>query len=174
MANGRSLVPGAIAIDTNLFSVLLRYYRLESEDASESDRERQLHEVWNREDPPGLEEFEARWHLFEGAHRRIVTQHVVAEAFTNKMRKRSNWSSAIGLLPDYCIEERGCCVAELYAHGKYRRIVEDIGPTDAGLIYIAEVEKATIISQDGQLRHWATVRSVPVLTLNELDRLSVE
>jgi uncharacterized protein YacL len=47
-------------------------------------------------------------------------------------------------------------------------MIEEIGPTDAGLIYIAEVEKATIISEDGQLRPWAGVRSVPILNLDEL------
>jgi hypothetical protein len=168
MAGGRLAAPRAIAIDTNLFSVLLRYYCLASEDVGDLERERQLQEVSGRQDPLSLEQFDALWQIFERAPRRIVTQHVVAEAFSNKMRKQYNWSSALRLLPTYCLEERGCCISDVYSRPMFRRILEDIGPTDAGLIYTAEIEKAMIISEDGRLRHWAEVRSVKALALNEL------
>jgi rRNA-processing protein FCF1 len=50
--------------------------------------------------------------------------------------------------------------------------LEEIGPTDAGLIYTAATEKATIITEDRRLRHWAGVREVPALTLTDLGRLA--
>jgi rRNA-processing protein FCF1 len=160
----------AIAIDTNLFSVLLRYYSLESDELSDLKRERGLQEVWGRKDPPKLEQFDALWQFFENARRRIVTQHVVAEAFTSRMRKRSDWHKAISLLPNHVVE-CGCSISALYSHREFRRIMEEIGPTDACLIYVAAEEKATIISEDGRLRYWADVREVPALTLDELARL---
>jgi len=111
---------------------------------SDPERERQLQKVLARPEPASLEQFDALWQIFERAPRRIVTQHVVAEAFTNRMRRHSNWSRAIGLLPNR-VEERGCSIADPYAGGAFRRIIGEIGPTDAGLIYTAEIEKATII-----------------------------
>ena len=163
--------PPPIAADTNLFSVLLRYYCLESETASDPERERQLQKISGRPEPTPLEDFDALWQIFVRAPRRIVTQHVVAEAFSNRMRKRFNWTSAIRLLPVFSVEERGCCISDVLAHREFQAILEDLGPTDAGLIYTAEIEKATIISEDGRLRHWADVREVPALALNQLQYL---
>jgi hypothetical protein len=171
MTGGRLAAPPAIAIDTNLFSVLLRYFSLESQDVDPAERERQLQKVSGRPDPVSLEQFDSLWQIFERAPRRIVTQHVVAEAFSNKMRKQFNWSSAIRLLPSYFVEERGCCISDVYAHREFQRMLQEIGPTDAGLIYTAEIEKATIISEDGRLRHWAEVREVPTLAVNQLQYL---
>jgi hypothetical protein len=171
MVDGRLVAPPAIAIDTNLFSVLLRYYCLESEDVSAPERERQLREVSGRPGSVPLEQFDALWQIFERAPRRIVTQHVVAEAFSNKMRKRFNWSSAIRLLPNYGVEERGCSISDVYARRGLQRMLEELGPTDAGLIFTAEIEKATIISEDGRLRHWADVREVPALAFDQLGHL---
>jgi rRNA-processing protein FCF1 len=173
MAGGLPIRPRTIAIDTNIFLVLLSYHSLKSEVVSAADRERRLVEVRGRDDKVSLDQFDALWRIFARAERRIVTQHVVAEAFSNKMRRRSNWSSAIELLPKYDMEERGCCIRDLYAQAEFRRIVEEIGPTDAGLIYTAGTEKATIITEDRRLRQWAEVRSVPALALNQLECLQL-
>jgi hypothetical protein len=161
----------SIAIDTNLFLVLLRYFSFEFEKSSLAERERILRAELGGRHPVSLEQFEALWRLFERSPRRIVTQHVVAEAFSSKMRKRFDWTRVIELLPRYAVEERGCRVADLYALDDFRGILEDLGPTDAGLIYTAREEKATILSEDGQLRSWAHARSVETLTLNQLDHL---
>jgi hypothetical protein len=115
-----------------------------------------------------LEQFDALWQVFERAPRRIVTQHVVAESFSNRMRKQFNWVSAITLLPGHSVEELACCIRDLHTCDAFRRIMEDVGPSDAGLIYTAEIEKATILSEDGRLRHWADVREVTTLTLTDL------
>jgi hypothetical protein len=167
----RSRAAPPIAIDTNLFSVLLLYYCLESEAASDPERERQLQMISGRSEPASLEDFDALWQIFERAPRRIVTQHVVAEAFSNRMRKRFDWTSAIRLLPVFSMEERGCCVSDILAYREFQPILKELGPTDAGLIYTAEIEKATIISEDGRLRHSADVREVPALALNQLQYL---
>jgi hypothetical protein len=74
MAGGRLVVRGPIAIDTNLFSVLLRYYCLESEGASDPERERRLREGSGSPYPVFLEQFDALWRIFAGANRRMVTQ----------------------------------------------------------------------------------------------------
>jgi rRNA-processing protein FCF1 len=49
--------------------------------------------------------------------------------------------------------------------------MEEIGPTDAGLIYTAPNEEATIITEDKRLRQFAYDRGVAVLTLEELQYL---
>jgi hypothetical protein len=56
------------------------------------------------------------------------------------------------LLPDYRVEELGCCVCDLYTRVEFRKIMDEIGPTDAGLIYTATIEDATIITEDRRLR----------------------
>lgn len=44
----------------------------------------------------------------------------------------------------------------------------EIGPADAGLIYVAAHQKATILSEDGELVRWARIRSVPAVSLQEI------
>ena len=166
---GRLSVPKVIAIDTNLFSLVLLHRRLKSQGLGAPERERELQEVWGREDAVSLEQFDALWQMFERAHRRIVTQHIVAEVFSNKRRRLlKEWRSAIKLLPKYSVEERGCCVCDLYASDDFHQIMEEIGPTDAGLIYTAEREGATIVTEDRRLRQFSYDHGIAVLTLNEL------
>jgi hypothetical protein len=38
----------------------------------------------------------------------------------------------------------------------------------AGLIFTAELQKATIVTDDGRLAHWAGVRAVPAVFLNQV------
>jgi hypothetical protein len=167
----RSTPPRVIAIDTNILSLLLLYDSLIARGASSVQRERKLREVRGRSEPVSGAQYDALWRLFETVPRRIVTQHVLAEAFGNTMRKQFNLGNAIGLLQKHHVEERACCISELYTNQDFRPIIEGLGPTDAGLIYTAEVEKATILSEDGPLRNWAHVRRVETLAWNQLDRL---
>jgi hypothetical protein len=167
----RSTPPRVIALDTNILSLLLSYYSLVAHGASSVERERRLRQVRGRSEPVSGAQFDALWQFFKTVPRRIVTQHVVAEAFGNKMRKQFNWSDAIGLLPKYHVEELGCCISDLYADKDFRPIIEALGPTDAGLIHTAEVEKAAILSEDGPLRNWAQGRRVETLAWNQMDRL---
>jgi rRNA-processing protein FCF1 len=172
MPRGRLTAPIAIAIDTNLFALVLLHHCLKSRGLGLPERERELQTVWGREDALSLIQLDALWNFFGRARRRIVTQHVVAEVFSNKGRKQlTGWHNAIQLLPDYDVEECDCRIRDLYARDDFRQIMEALGPTDAGLIYTAELKAATIITEDRRLRQFAYDHGVDVLTLEELQYL---
>ena len=104
-----------------------------------------------------------------------MTQHVVAEAFGLRARlglfrhrRELVWQAALGLLSQPGIEEHPVRVTELAESPDYRRLLQEIGPVDAGLIYTAERRGAVILSEDGPLQHWAGARSVEVKSLNQI------
>jgi predicted nucleic acid-binding protein len=172
MAGARPGVPRVIAIDTNLFTLVLLCHRFKSKGLGVPERERELQEVWGRQDTVSLEQLDALWRIFERAHRRIVTQHIVAETFSNRGRKRlKEWRHAIGLVPEYNVEERSCRICDLHALTDFREIMEELGPSDAGLIYTAKREGATIVTEDQRLRDLAYHHGVPALALDQLGRL---
>ena len=154
MAIGRLTTPQVLAIDTNILLVLLGYQCLQFENASALQRERILREVLGSGGPVSGEQFDGLWRLFLNAGRRIVTQHVVAEVYglrrRLKFKKEAIWKSAAALLMEFGLEERACCIRDLHGVPAFRLILEAVGPTDAGLLHAAEVEKATLITEDGR------------------------
>lgn len=83
-------------------------------------------------------------------------------------RKDIVWRSALLLLANPGIEEQSCVIRDLNETREYEHILQEIGPADAGLIYCAEHNKAAIVTDDGELAHWAGVRSVPAVLLGQL------
>jgi rRNA-processing protein FCF1 len=168
--------PVNIAIDTNLLLILIGYRCLLLDNARAPERTRVLTAIRGRDDGMSPERFDDLWNLFHNAASRIVTQHVVAETYglRNRLAKFSHrkdlvWRSALDLLTHPGIEEHTSCpVRDMHDMHEYRDILYEIGPTDAGLIHTAEREKATIITDDGQLTHWAAARSVPGVLLNQI------
>jgi rRNA-processing protein FCF1 len=170
MVSSRLTTPHVLAIDTNILLVLLGYTCLRK--ASTLERERKLREVRGRDEPVSGKQFDDLWELFSRAGRRIVTQHVVAEVYglrkRLRFRKEVVWENAERLLWEHGLEERACCIRDLLLRPEFRRILEAVGPADAGLLHTAEVEKATLLTEDGQLSHFAHERSVPVLSLSRI------
>jgi hypothetical protein len=163
--------PPCLAIDTNLFLPLLGYQCLQFDNAKPLERVRILTSIRGRSDGMSPERFDDLWKLFRSGARRIVTQHVIAEAYglrkrldSLQYRKDLVWRGAIAILGSG-IEEQSCALRDLLEQDGYRKILTEIGPTDAGLIFTAERQKATIITDDGPLARWAGVRSVPVILL---------
>jgi predicted nucleic acid-binding protein len=171
-------LPGSIAIDTSLLLLVVGYQCLETERAKPHDRVDELSAIRGRDDNLSPARFDDLWKLFRKARRRIVTQHVIAETYGSRRRlasfrhqKELVWRSAIGLLTDPGIEEHSCSIRNLYDRMDYRAILVELGPADAGLIYVAAQQKATVITDDSKLKHWAGVRSVPAVLLSELGTL---
>lgn len=168
--------PRCLAIDTNLFLLLLGYQCLLLENASPLERNRVLYEIRGRSDRIYPKTFDDFWSLVSRAKRRIVTQHVVAETYGLRKRlaafrqkKDLVWRSAAELLKSSPgIEEQPCKTQEMFENDAYRAILIELGPTDAGLILTAERQEATLITDDAQLASWAEARSVPVLRLNQI------
>ena len=134
-----------------------------------------LGDIRGRDDGISPERFDDLWRLFRAATRRIVTQHVVAETYGLRNRlsslrhqKELVWDGAMRLLADPGVEEEPCLVRDLSADTAYRQILIEIGPADAGLIYTAEHHRATIVTDDNELAHWAGLRSVPVALLPQI------
>jgi rRNA-processing protein FCF1 len=168
--------PVCLAIDTNLLLVLLGYRCLLFQGAKPIERGRVLTEIRGRDDNVSPERFDDLWDLFRNAARRIVTQHVVAETYGSRRKlgsfqhqKDLVWRSARALLMDHPgIEEQACTIRDVLERKEYRNILEELGPTDAGLILTAERQKATIITDDGRLAHLARARSVQAMGLHEI------
>jgi hypothetical protein len=164
-----------MVIDTTLLLLLLGYQCLLFEQAEPLVRTRVLAEIRGRDDRISPERFDGLWNLFRSAARRIVTQHVVAEAYGLRNRlasfrhqKELVWRSAIMLLADPGIEEHCCLIKDVIEREEYRDILGELGPSDASLIFTAELQKATIVTDDGRLVHWAGVRAVPAVFLNQI------
>ena len=68
------------------------------------------------------------------------------------------------------IEDLPCSVGELQANRAYGGILERLGPADAGLLYMAERERLTLVTEDGPLLNEGYRRLVAVKTLSELQR----
>jgi len=164
--------PMSLAIDTNIMLVLLGYQCLLSKNAPSRERARVLAEIRGRADGLSPERFDDLWQLFHHASRRIATEHLIAETYGRRkllrFQKELVWKCAMELLTDPGIEELSCPVRELYEREGYRKMLIELGPCDAGLVYTAEKQKATILTDDDPLIRWANVRSVRAIPLNQL------
>jgi predicted nucleic acid-binding protein len=96
----------------------------------------------------------------------MVTQHVIAET----LNCRRGWfkdhtedvrKSGVSLVTRFEIEEQPCRISDLAADKFYLRALIELGPADAGLLYVAQSIGATLISDDGKLLQRAHGR-VPV------------
>ena len=168
-------MPFRIAIDTNLLILVLADVRLRQQRTFGTPRLKLLTDERGRDDALPPERFDDLWQVFESAERRIVTQHVMIEALRGRKdsplsKKENLWEAAVKLLEDYQLEEQSCVVSELFRSEDYKKILQDIGPTDAGLIFVAAREKVTLISDDENLLRWARVRRVPCFSLRHLDQ----
>jgi rRNA-processing protein FCF1 len=167
--------PVKLAIDTNLLLILIGDQCLRLDNARSQERTRVLTKIRGRDDDMSPERFDDLWNLFHSASHRMVTQHIIAETYglrrlLTSFRKDLVWHSVLMLLANPGIEEQSCRVRDVHDVHEYRRILEEIGPTDAGLIHTAEHNKATIITDDGKLAQWAAARSVPAIGLNQIRR----
>jgi predicted nucleic acid-binding protein len=162
-------------IDTSQMLLLIAYEVLRLTKRSALERANILYEVRGRDDDVLPEQFEKLWLLFQRARRKVITQHVAAEAHNLCHRLRPIqtqseriWEAASQLLHRDHIEEYSCPIADLYQDESYRQILHAIGPADAGLILTAERLKCEILSDEGELSHWSWTRLVPCLPLKAL------
>jgi rRNA-processing protein FCF1 len=161
-----------IVIDTNLLLVVLADEHLESTGTTGPARFSRLRDAWGQGHSLPDERFKDLQQVFRQAARRIVTQHVIAEVYNLRGRSTIQDRNILtDLLAGVDLAERSCAFAELYKSAAYRKMLGDVGVTDAGLIYVAEREKATILSEDRDLSSWAHARSVPCFNLQSVDYL---
>jgi predicted nucleic acid-binding protein len=160
-----------VVIDTSLFLVIACWNRAGG--AELTRRLDQLHSAYGGTERFPISCFENLQSVFHHARRRIVTGQVLAEAYN--LRKRagnSDWDSCCALIDEFDIEEHSCSMTELRKNKQYRTIAEEIGPTDAGLIHVAEKCKANLLTCDeATLGSWASKRSVPWYSLSTVDSL---
>lgn len=175
MASDLPAGPPRLAVDTNPFLLLVTYRYLASKNASAPERMRVMSDV--RGQPLPLESFDDLWYVFCHAKRRIITQHVTAEALKFSRpgwlrdHKDNVWESAIALLKEFRVEEHSCPILDLHASTDYRPALIELGATDAGLLHTAEQQKAALITDDRRLLHHAYARSVRAFPLNEVHNL---
>jgi rRNA-processing protein FCF1 len=164
-----------LVIDTNILLLLIGYRCSQLDEMGPQGRTRLLNEIrGNHRALP--ERFDHLWLFFRNAAHRIVTQHVIAEAYNlrtralGSLRNRRDlaWEGALGILRDPGIEEQSFRVRALDEEPEYRKILVRLGPADTGLLYVAEQRKATIVSEDGELRNLALNRGIRCLTLEEI------
>src|SRR5260370_7274711 len=73
--------PVCLVVDSSLLLLVVGYQCLQLEKAQALERARVLTQIRGRDDDISPERFDDLWHLFRGAARRIVTQHVIAETY---------------------------------------------------------------------------------------------
>ncbi len=146
-----------------------------SENLSNLQRVELLRVVHGRDRFISAECFKSLWNLFHTARRRVVTHHVIAEAYGLagrldyfRRRKASVLETALSLFRLPGIEERSCSLEKLEGDRDYRKILRELGPADAGVMHTAENLKATIVTDDSRLASWAerhSVRTLQVISL---------
>lgn len=177
MASGHPSGLSPLAVDTNLFLLLVTDRCLASRNATAPERMRVLSDVRGRDDYGPPESFDDLWYVFERAKRRIITQHVVVEALKFSRRgwlrdhKDAVRDAAISLLNEFSVEEHSCPILDLHANKDYRPVLIKLGYTDAALLHTAERLKATLITEDRLLLSFAHDRNVPAFPLNQLHTL---
>jgi hypothetical protein len=166
----------ALVIDTNILVLLIGYQCSLLGKMGSQERIRVLNEIRGRNDRESPQRFDDLWQLFRSAAQRVVTQHVIAEAYNLRTRlgSLSNqrelvWQGALDILRDPGIEEEPFRIRDLDAKPEYRKILTTLGPTDTGLLYIAEHRNATIITEDGPLLSRALDRGIRCRSLKGID-----
>ena len=168
-----------LAIDANVLSLLVVYNLCVNARAVE--RGIILNEVRRGQDKSDLppERFEDLWQVFSSGRvtRRIVTQHVVAETLSRlrgwlKVRSEAVRNSGISLVLAFGLEEQPCRIRDLAADEAYLKALIVLGPTDAGLLHVAESTRATLITDDGPLRGFAAGRGVEAYPVGDVHLLA--
>jgi hypothetical protein len=106
-----------------------------------------------------------------------VTQHVIAETLSPlrgwlKVHSEAVREGGISLVRTFDLEELPCRIRDLAADEAYRKVLVALGPTDAGLLWVAKSVKATLISDDGDLLPWAHHLNVPAYSVREIPALA--
>jgi hypothetical protein len=167
--------PPILVIDTNVLLLMIgyQYSLLKKSDALQ--RSQLLYELRSRDRDILPERFDALWQLFNAAAARIVTEHVISETFSlgKNFRYFSGnrelvWKSALQIFDRPGIEEVSIRVDDLKGLPVYGEILLKAGPTDTGLLFVAEQRQATILTEDGPLWNWASDRNIQWLSLNQI------
>jgi predicted nucleic acid-binding protein len=166
-----------LAIDANVLSLLLVYNHCVCTNISVQRRERILVETRGRDDGLPTERFNDLWQVFCSVARRMVTQHIIAETLNCRRgwlrdNREAARSSAVSLVQEFAMEGRPCRIVDLAANAAYLKALIELGPADAGLLYVAESIGATLISDDGPLLQWAYSHGVPAYPVSGIHLLA--
>ncbi len=165
--NGEDLK--SIAIDTNILLILIAYETIEIRGLEGPAALKVLNDVWGQRQL-GWEEFRRLFAVCRSARRRVVTQHVDSEVFSqrDKLRfDRETLEKAVLGVADG-MEKIPCSLQDLYTDSDYRKILLELGPADAGLIWVAQQNRLEILSVDRKLAQFAQGRSVNVFSIQDL------
>jgi hypothetical protein len=163
----------SLVIDTNIFLLLIGWQYSLSGNLDGPARQRLLSEIHGKGEHVSPDLVDLR-QLFNFAAHRIVTQHVIAEAYslgTKKFfrgKKERFWNSVLAILYNPGIEEASFAAQDVKESAQYQKILREIGPTDTGLLYTAQQRKGTILTNDGPLQHWASTLLIPWTSLNQI------
>lgn len=109
--------------------------------------------------------------FISGITQPLITSHVLGE-----IRSRSRvpeeihrefWLSAMKFLSEINLNEQLILLSDLYRNDRYRMLVSILGPTDAGVIALAEKEECVLLTDDSRLFHWSEIADVRLIK-NEL------
>ncbi|MDT5159041.1 MAG: hypothetical protein QOC99_1248 [Acidobacteriota bacterium] len=90
--------------------------------------------------------------LFNRIQKILITSHVIAELTrlrnVSKLPSREFWLSSVDYLARKKMDERLLGLIEIYGSDEGCESVNQIGPTDAGLIELARREKCILLTDD--------------------------
>jgi rRNA-processing protein FCF1 len=102
--------------------------------------------------------------LLDRAKEILITSHVIGEIRSRVHAPGDRlhaiyWQSWMDFLDKHNVAEKLITLREMNADERLRGIVRLVGPTDAGVIALADREKCLVLTRDGRLYNWG--RSFP-------------
>lgn len=95
--------------------------------------------------------------FFQTVQSLLITSHVIGELKSRQRLgeqvQREFWRFSIGFLRNK-LEEKLVRLIDLGRDATYEKLLYEVGPTDAGLISLAQKENCTLLTDDSRLLSW--------------------
>lgn len=87
----------------------------------------------------------------------MTTSHVIGQLRSRKQLtadiQAEFWQNAVDFFAEKKLDERCITLLEISQNG-YPKIIGALGPTDAGLIFLARQESCDLLTDDGRMGQW--------------------
>jgi hypothetical protein len=88
----------------------------------------------------------------------IITSHVIGEIRSERYIPQelhaSYWQSCLNFFDTHNVNEKLITLRDLNSEDRLRQLVCAVGPTDAGLVALANLEGCLLLTNDGRLYNW--------------------
>lgn len=158
--------PKKAVIDTGpLFTALTWRFSQERPDLQEYLRHKHDLPKYLPDPTSEREFFEYIWnipHLLTSSHviGELRSRHKIEEDIQAKF-----WRCTMRFFAEKNIDERGLSLQTLYHDELFQKIVCSLGPTDAGLLFLARQEACELLTDDARMFQWQPADNNPTIRL---------